>query len=171
MAEAAPGKLEPDVPEPVTLQEAETASAAFPGFVIHPFPTCFVCGPAASKDVGLRVFPGPVANRGLVAAPWRPPTWLTRAGGGIDPRIVWAVLDCPGGWAVIPEAGPSVLGRMTASLLAPVLPKGRYILLGWARGAEGRKLYAGSALFTQEGALLAAAVATWLRLEHRGSGQ
>ncbi len=59
---------------------------------------------------------------------------------------------------------PIVLGRLAARLVAPVQPGERCVLTGWALGADGRKLYAGSALFTHGGELRAVARATWVRL-------
>ena len=38
--------------------EAVAASATYPGFSAHPFPTCFVCGPERAEGDGLRLFPG-----------------------------------------------------------------------------------------------------------------
>ena len=37
------------------------------------------------------------------------------------------------------------------------------MVVGWPLGEDGRKLYAGTALFTADGELLARARATWIR--------
>ena len=39
------------------------------------------------------------------------------------------------------------------------------IVIGWRLGAEGRKHYAGTAVFDQDGELLARAKATWVELK------
>jgi hypothetical protein len=72
LAEARPAQLDVDVPAPVSLAEADAASTRFPGFHHHLFPGCLVCGPERAVGDGLRIFPGPVAGRRLVAAPWVP---------------------------------------------------------------------------------------------------
>ena len=45
-----------------------------------------------------------------------------------------------------------------------VVPMTDYAAVAWPRGAEGRKLYAGTALFAESGALVGAAVQTWIVL-------
>jgi hypothetical protein len=143
-----------DTPEPVSVAEAEEASKRFPGFEHHACPTCFVCGPA--RDDGLGIFPGPVKGRnGLVAAPWTSKE--------VRPEIVWAALDCPGGWAVDNFQREGVLlGRM-ATAIAAMPELGRvHVVIGWPAGEDGRKRQAGSALFTDTGELLAVARATWI---------
>ena len=60
------------VPQPVGLREAEEASERSPLHHSHPFPTCFVCGPKRQAGDGLRIIPGPVEGRELVASPWTP---------------------------------------------------------------------------------------------------
>jgi hypothetical protein len=144
-----------DAPEPVSLQEAEAASKRYPGFEHHAYPTCFTCGP--ERDDGLGIFPGPVEGReGVVAAPWTPKEALR-------PEIIWAALDCPGGWAVDDFQREGVLlGRMAAAIHAlPEIGKPQ-VAMGWRTGEAGRKRFAGSALFTPDGELLAAARSTWI---------
>lgn len=46
----------------VSFATAVEASRTYQGFVRHPFPTCFVCGPQREPDDGLRVFPGRLAD-------------------------------------------------------------------------------------------------------------
>jgi hypothetical protein len=144
-----------DAPEPVSLAEAETAAHLYPGFEHHAYPTCFTCGP--ERDDGLGIFPGPVEGReGLVAAPWTPKEALR-------PEIIWAALDCPGGWAVDDFQREGVLlGRMAAAIHALPEIGEPQVVMGWRTGEEGRKRFAGSALFTPDGELLAAARSTWI---------
>ena len=141
-------------PEPVSLEEAREASKRYAGFEHHAYPTCFTCGP--ERDDGLRIFPGPVEGRdGVVASPWTPRE--------VRPEIVWAALDCPGGWAVDDFQREGVLlGRMAAAIAAMPAPDTPAVVMGWRLGEDGRKRYAGSALYTAEGELLAAARSTWI---------
>jgi hypothetical protein len=143
-----------DALPPVSLAEAEEASKRFPGFEHHAYPTCFTCGP--DRDDGLGIFPGPVENRErVVAAPWTPDE--------VRPEIIWAALDCPSGWAVDDFQREGVLlGRMAAAIHAlPELGK-PHVVMGWRIGEDDRKRFAGSALFTPAGELLAAARSTWI---------
>ena len=164
IAEAAPADPRVDLPLPVTFEEAQAAARDYPGFRTHPFPGCFVCGPERRPGEGLRLFPGPVA--GLVAAPWVPESWLAGENGGVLPEFVWAALDCPGGWALIDHAPGryAVLGQLAARLTTPVRTGERYVVAAWPLGAEGRKMYAGTAVFAASGDACATARATWIRL-------
>lgn len=164
--EAAPTEeLEIDVPDPVGVEEATRAAERYAGFETHPFPTCFVCGPQRGEGDGLRVFPGPVEGRDLLASPWTPGRDLADETGSVRDEFVWGALDCPGGWTVgQSDDTPSVLGTMTARILGRVVPRETYVSTGWSIGAEGRKHLVGSALFTSRGALAAQARAVWIAL-------
>jgi hypothetical protein len=155
IAEARPTTLDVDVPAPVSLDEAAEASTRYAGFVRHAYPTCFTCGPA--RGDGLGVYAGPVAGReGLVASPWTPSP-------GLRPEIVWAALDCPSGWAVDDFQREGVLlGRMSARTERLPTAGDPHVVVGWRVGEEGRKRFAGSALFTAGGELLARARSTWI---------
>jgi hypothetical protein len=126
----------------------------------HPFPTCFACGPARVDD-GLRLSPGPTGFGGLLACTWRPAAELA-AGGHVDPRFVWAALDCPGGFACIRPGSLALLGTMTAALEAPVLPERDYILSSWPLGSAGRMHRAGAALYERGGRRVALAETLWI---------
>jgi hypothetical protein len=143
-----------DAPEPVSLEEARQASRRYAGFEHHAYPTCFTCGP--ERDDGLGIFPGPVEGRdGVVASPWTPRE--------VRPEIVWAALDCPSGWAVDNFQREGVLlGRMGAGLRVMPQTGTEAVVIGWRISEDGRKRYAGSALFDQEGELLAVARSTWI---------
>jgi hypothetical protein len=144
-----------EVHEPVSLAEAEAASKRYAGFEHHAYPTCFTCGPA--RDDGLGIFAGPVEGRdGLVAAPWTPEP-------GVRPEIVWAALDCPSGWAVDDFQREGVLlGSMAAAIHTRPEPGEAHVVIGWRVGEEGRKRFAGSAVFTADGELVAHARSTWV---------
>src|SRR5215203_5830584 len=58
VAEAVEAPFDLDVPEPPTYDEAARASSRYPGFDVHAFPTCFVCGPEREAGDGLRIFAG-----------------------------------------------------------------------------------------------------------------
>jgi hypothetical protein len=163
-AEPAAGDLE--APPPPSPGEAAAATASFPYLERHPFPTCFVCGPARAPGDGLRIFPGRVPGRKLAAAPWRVDPSLTGDDGRARPEIVWAALDCPSffGFAALHDFhGAALLGRLTARLDDLPLAGDDCLVAGWPIDAEGRKFRCGSALFTAGGRLLAVAEAVWIR--------
>jgi hypothetical protein len=75
---------------------------------------------------------------------------------------VVAALDCPGAFAFIAggvRAG--LLGRIVVERYADVAVGEEHLVTGWQVGTEGRKMFAGTALFGPDGSLRAAAKATW----------
>jgi hypothetical protein len=154
VAEAASAELDLEVPEPIPFDEA--AAAALPeGDKESVFPECFVCG--WKRDDGLRIYAGPVEGRELVAA-----TWIPRED-TISPEYVWAALDCPGAYAVeFGQRGNPVLGRLTACVEHLPHPGERCVVMAWPLGEEGRKLFAGTALYGDDGRVLGSARATWI---------
>jgi hypothetical protein len=157
VAEAVPlGELVVDVPPAVSVEDAVEASRGYAGFRAHAYETCYVCGPA--RDDGLGIFPGPVEGRSVVAAPWTPP-----GEGPVADEIVWSALDCPSGWAVDEFSREGVLlGRLAARVVAPVVGGEQYVVVGWPVGEDGRKRFAGSAVFGADGSVRAFARSTWL---------
>jgi hypothetical protein len=155
VAEAERAAVDVDVPAAVSVEDAVEASTAYAGFREHAYETCFSCGPA--REDGLGIYAGPVEGReGLVAAPWTPRADVT-------PEVVWAALDCPGGWAVDDFQREGVLlGRMAARVDRLPEPGRAHVVLGWRVGEEGRKRYAGSALLTADGEVLGRARSTWI---------
>jgi hypothetical protein len=158
VAEARPlGSVDLDVPPPVAFEEAEGGEPA----ADHPFPSCFVCGPGRDPGDALRLVPKPVGD-GRVAAAWQ----ATDEQAGRR-ELVWAALDCPGAFAIDPrlERGASVLGRLAAEVVDTPRAGERCVVLGWPLpGAEGRKLFAGTAVYGEDGRLLGKARATWIAL-------
>jgi hypothetical protein len=159
-------ELELEVPAPLGVEEAEAARRASPLHREHPFPGCFVCGPERRPGDGLGIVCGP-AGGDLVAAPWRVDGSLPTENGAVAPEIVWAALDCPGGLSslLVPELGTSVLGRLAARIHGKIEVGMTCVAIGWPIERDGRKLHAGSAVFSAEGDLLAEARATWIELK------
>jgi hypothetical protein len=116
----------------------------------------------------LGILVGPVDGRKVAAAAWTPAADLAGASGVVRPEFVWAALDCSGGvgsWLVDPIGGnPFVLGRMAVTIRGPVRTGAPHAVVGWRAGHDGRKVVAGSAVFTADGDLVALARATWIQL-------
>ena len=154
VAEAAPASVELELPPAPSWAEANAASAGYPGLAEHAFPRCFVCGPEREPGDGLRVFAGPLGD-GRFAATWIPSE--------VSPELVWAALDCPGAIAVgLPDRGERLLGRFAVEVGELPKPGERCVVLAWPLGEDGRKLYAGTALYREDGRPLARARATWI---------
>lgn len=154
-----------DIPAPVPFDDARAASERFRGLEDHPFPTCFGCGPQRAEGDGLRLFAGPVEGREVVAAPWVPHPSLV-AGGEIPAVVVWAALDCPGGWGGLGQAeGTFVLGTMQGSVDRPVAAGEPHVVTGWMIGLEGRKLRCASAVHrVADHTLVGWSHQTWIRI-------
>ncbi len=153
VAEARPSAWTFDPPKPVSLAEAEEAAAHHVRFGGETFSECFSCG--VRPDDGLCIHAGPVAGRDVHAAPWQARE--------VSPEVIWAAIDCSGAYAVGgPGRGEVVLGRMAAEIRRLPEEGEQCIVLAWPLGEDGRKLYAGTALTTADGELLAIARQTWI---------
>jgi hypothetical protein len=164
VAQARGATVEVRPPRPVSLEEAAAGARAFPRFVDHPVPRCFVCGTARPPGDGLRIFPGPVPGREeIYAAPWVPDRSLADEEGMVRREHLWAALDCPGAFAVNePPRGLALLGRIAVTTLRQVPVGESLVVLAWPISREGRKLHPGTAIFTDRGEPVALAHATWL---------
>jgi len=155
VAEARPAAVAVDPPGAVSFAEAEDAATRHVRLGSELFGECFTCGIRDSDD-GLGIYAGAVAGREpLHAAPWTV--------GESSPEIVWAAIDCPGAYAVGMEGrGEILLGRMAARVRRVPDPGERCVVASWPLGEDGRKLYAGTALFAEDGEVLAVARQTWI---------
>jgi hypothetical protein len=159
VAEAAPSSVDLQLPEPVSLERAREAEASYGGLVDHPFPTCFACGTARSDGLGLR--PGPVGDG--AACTWVP--------ADDDPVLVWAALDCPGGWTVLEPGRPTVLGRMALEHRGRVTPGEVHVIQGWITGEAGRRTHTGTVLRGPDGEVVAVARGTWFAVDPETFGR
>ena len=170
-ATGAPDSLAVGLPAPVSVPDARTAGRGsrlrtHPDE--HPFPRCFVCGPARAPGDGLRIHVGRVAGRDLSADVWCPGESFAGPDGRVRAEFLWAALDCPGGLgafgASMLDGPPFVLGRFSVRQTGAVRAGEPYAVAGWRLAEDGRKMLAGSALFTASGQAVAVAGATWIRL-------
>jgi hypothetical protein len=154
-AEAVAAEPSVEPVRPPSAEEADAASAGVEAWGPPEFAECFVCG-VREDGSGLGIHPGRVPGRdGLVAT-----TWVAR---DVSPEVVWAAIDCPGAYAAgDPGRGETVLGRMTARLHRLPAEGERCVVVGWPLGEEGRKLYAGTALYGEDADLVAIARQVWI---------
>jgi len=152
VAEYAPAEVELDPPSPPAWEEAVDAQRPD---VDSPFPHCFVCGYARAQDDGLHIHAGPWRD-GAVAAVWVPREETAHE------EFVWGALDCPGAYATgALGRGAVVLGRLAARVDRVPRPGEHCVVVGWSLGSDGRKHYAGTALWAGD-ELLGRARATWI---------
>jgi hypothetical protein len=171
IATAEPGELVADQVPPVPFATARAAQASYAGLVGHPFPGCFVCGPdrpPGGPEGGLGLRPGQVGDYGPDGDGWVATTWVPDptllVDGRIPAAIVWAALDCPGGWANDLVDRPMVLGRMTASVDAVPVAGDRCVVVGRRVGLDGRKAFTASTAYDADGRVLGHAESTWIAI-------
>ncbi len=171
VAEAKPCDLKLDILTPPSFNEAVEAEKNFRCYEEHSFPTCFVCGPHRKAGDGLRLFAGTYDNspaQGMVAASWQPDESFAKAGGAddgnIDPLYIISALDCPGFYAQ-PFRGKALLGRMQVKVTGKLKVGEKAVVAAWHLGHEGRKYYAGSAVYNASGDAIASGYATWISID------
>lgn len=166
VADARRASLDLVAPPSPTFAAATEASRSYPGFDKHNFPGCFVCGPAREPGDGLRIFPGPAGEGGLLAAPWTPDPSLADESATINTEFLWSALDCTGAFAVLParDGVAIVLGEFSAHLVGEIRPHDNCVVTGWPLAIDGRKRTAGSAVFGPDGRTVAVARAVWIEV-------
>lgn len=161
IADARPCDLKLEVPRPPDYLEAMEASLAYAGLRHHPYPECFVCGPARARGDGLRLFAGPVTGRALVAAPWTPDDSLA-IDGKVLPEHMFAALDCPGAFALGSLVPGTVLGTLSAHVDRRARAGKPHVVIGWRIDRDGRKCRVGTAIFDEDGDLCGRAEGVWI---------
>lgn len=166
VATSEPTTLDIEVPPPPSIDEARQTESESPSFFnghgVHG--TCFGCSSQREEGDALRIFAGPtkVDGHAMVAAVWTPGEPFAEADGTVGRLWVMAALDCPGAFAfIVDQQRAGLLGRIAFEQYHPVRAHEDHVVTGWQIGADGRKMYAGTALFDGAGKLLAAAKATW----------
>ncbi|MEU4746074.1 hypothetical protein AB0G02_37210 [Actinosynnema sp. NPDC023658] len=127
---------------PLTAAEVARAVEDYPGH-----DQCFVCG-QDSVD-GLLLAPEAVGPN-AVACPWVPLE--------TSPEVLWAVLDCPAGWAT---DEPMVLTRMAADLHTTPKPGEPHVVVARQVQRLGPVATTLSSIYASDGTLVAAATAQW----------
>lgn len=151
--DAVPPVLDIPADAPIALADAS-----------HPFRSCFTCGPDRESGDGLRIFVKRIPGQTVLADRWTPDESLADDDGVVRPEMVWAALDCPGGWAAFDRipGGVAVLGRMTTQIDRTPRVGEPCLVVATSDWHDGRKIGARSALYTASGELLAAARAVWI---------
>jgi hypothetical protein len=170
--QAKPGVIDLTVPDAPSYEEAikaaQTSIALKPTPYIHVtghgiHPICFCCGADVPDGEGLKIHPGRVAGANMVAAPWTPASECGNERGYVRPEFIWTALDCPGAYALweLTNTKPGLLGRLIGQIEKPLRCGEPCVVAAWPVGSDGRKLYAGTALFNAEGQIIGRTLATW----------
>ncbi len=162
VAEAKPGDPAVTPPTPPSFAEAEEASRSVGDWGSPDFDECFVCGTRPEHD-GLEIHAGRVPGRdGLVAT-----TWVAT---DVRPEIVWAAIDCPGAYALRGERrGDPLLARMTARIDRLPEEGERCVVAAWPLDEDGRKRNAATALYGEQGDVLAVSRQLWIEPRRGGA--
>jgi hypothetical protein len=170
-ARASDGGELPIPPTPPSLAEATAAGARYFAFERRFHPICFTCGPERQDGDGLRVFVGQIegAPKGHVAGVWTAHPEFGDAERLVRPEIIWAAIDCPGSiaWVEVQGSGGGLLGTMTGEILRRPRVGEPCIVTAWPLSQEGRKQFAGVALFSADGELLARGHQVWISMRPR----
>ena len=170
IGEACPARLELDVKPAPEYLEAVEASRRYAGFHYHRFPSCFVCGTRRVRGDGLRIFAGPMPERGVVAAPWVPDASLDQGDGKVRAEFMSAALDCPGYYAVAADDRMMLLAEFTAHVDRRVHIGESCTVVAWPIASSGRKHEAGTAILDGEGELCGKARALWIEPRAAAAG-
>ena len=170
-AKASAGETLTIPPAPPTFEQAEAAGKRYFAFSRRFHPICFTCGPERAEGDGARVFVGPIegAPAGHVAGVWSAAPGFCGPDGLARTEIVWAALDCPGSiaWVERQGSGGGLLGTMTAEILRRPAQDEPVIITAWPIEQDGRKQFAGVAMFSRDGELMARAHQVWISMKPR----
>jgi hypothetical protein len=165
VAEVVPAELDIDAVAPVPYDDARAAAAYFPGLLHHPYPTCFVCGTEKPSPDGLGLRPGRLPHQpDTTAAAWQPDASLGD-GGSLPAAMVWAALDCPGGWTIDLVGSPAVLGQLTTAVDAVPALGEPCVVMGRLLGTQGRRSFTATTLYDADGRICARAAAVWVAVD------
>ncbi len=171
IAEVREAELDLVIPEPPDWESTTAAQPQSPSLqrLNHPLsnhgigfhPICFCCG--ANHEEGLKVHAAPVLSGEQVAAVWQSKSEWADSEGFLPDSFLWTALDCPGQFAYMAaDIMTGMLGRMTGEVRQRARAGREYLVTGWRIAIDGKKHYAGTAIFDRDENLLAAAKSVWI---------
>lgn len=163
VGEVRPCTLSLDVPDCPDAGAVRTAVRRFVEFKKDDFHRCFVGGAERALGDGLCLRTGTIDGSEVVATKWIPHENFAGTNGLIPQRILWSALDCPGVWSIIRDTGVVMhLGRLTAVVDIDVVAGTPCTVIGWPMGRDGRKAYAGTAIYDANDSIRGQAKSVWI---------
>ncbi len=169
IAQVKPVQWEMEIPAPPPWKDIEAAasrSLAFKSNIndllpgrkgFHPI--CFCCG--VEHATGLQVCVAPVGDQ--VAAVWETKASWGLSDGLLPVEFLWTAMDCPGQFAYMEQGiRTGMLGRITASVIERPSAGETLLVSAWTIMVEGKKHFAGSAIFDRSGKLYSKAKTVWI---------
>lgn len=162
---ARPAKLKLTAPSAPSIESAREANANLVNFGADGETSCFVCGRNRAEGDGMRVWAGEAQGVcGALEAWTLLPSFCDEAG-QMRTEFIYGALDCPGGASLPEENRRVLLGEMTAAIHTRPKAGDELIIHAWHDHSEGRKHFAGTALYSATGQLLAQADTLWIQLK------
>ena len=156
----------PEPPAPLTQDQARLAQSTSPYGQTPLHRGCFSCCILRDPGEGLGVFVGQVEGRepGHAAGLWTPHANFACADGTMPDEIIWGAMDCSGSMAWGLKTGHRVglLGTMSGEVLRAPRADEPCVIQAWPLEVEGRKYFAGVALWSATGELLARSGQIWI---------
>lgn len=171
IAEVRESELRMEIPDTPERQAVINAAPSSPSLAMREnplipgargfHPICFCCG--ADHEDGLRVFTAPIADTNQVAAIWQTHAEWGDDKGHLPNTFLWTALDCPGQFAWYATGiFTGMLGRITAEVMTPAPAGQAYLVMAWPIEIDGKKHFAGSAIFDENDNLIARAKSVWI---------
>ncbi|MDX5393073.1 MAG: hypothetical protein LPJ86_04535, partial [Caulobacteraceae bacterium] len=84
--------------------------------------------------------------------------------GTMPDEITWAALDCSGSmaWWIKTDSPVGLLGTMVGEVIERPRAGETYVVVAWTRENEGRKFFAGVALYDAAGKVMAQSGQIWI---------
>lgn len=156
----------PTPPPGISIADAERAAATSPFAERSLHRGCFSCCIEREAGEGLGVYVGQVQGQepGFCAGVWTPHANFATADGTVPDVITWGALDCPGSmaWFIKNDSPVGLLGTMSGEVIRRPKAGEKHVVLAWTENVEGRRHYAGVALYTASGELLARGRQIWI---------
>jgi len=143
-----------------------------------PASVCFGCGPANRDGLGLRSFPDPQRDGGLVAT-WMPSPHHHAFANVLNGGIVGTLMDCHANWAAamaimrasgVDRPPATVTAGYEVKLLGPTFMDAPLTIRSWPVSVDGRRVTSEARIETMDGTVSATFIGRFVavREEHPG---
>lgn len=162
---ARPAELKLTAPSAPPLNVAREANNHLINFGADGETSCFVCGRNRGVGDGMRVWAGEAEGHHGALEAWILHQAFCDEDDLMRPEYMFGALDCPGGASLPEENRRVLLGEMTTVIHQRPRKGEELIIHAWHDHSDGRKHFAGTALYSADGTLLAQADTLWIQLK------